>query len=139
MQKTLAIIKPDAVKAHNAGKIITMLEENGMKILAMKMAHLTRKQAEGFYAVHQGKPFFEGLINLMTSVPVVIMVLEGDDIIARYRKLMGATNPKDAAPGTIRSLYAANVEQNAVHGSDSPESAAFEIAYFFNVFEITGQ
>ena len=139
MQKTLAIIKPDAVKAHNVGKIITMLEKNGMKILAMKMAHLTRKQAEGFYAVHQGKPFFEGLINLMTSVPVVIMVLEGDDIIARYRRLMGATNPADAAPDTIRALYATNVEQNAVHGSDSEESAAFEIAYFFNVFEITGQ
>lgn len=139
MQKTLAIIKPDAVKAHNVGKIITMLEANGMKILAMKMAHLTRKQAEGFYAVHQSRPFFEGLINLMTSVPVVIMVLEGEDIIARYRKLMGATNPADAEPGTIRSLYAANVEQNAVHGSDSAESAAFEIPYFFNVFEITGQ
>lgn len=138
MQKTLAIIKPDAVKSHNVGKIITMLEENDMKILAMKMTHLTRKQAEGFYAVHHGKPFFEGLINLMTSVPVVMMVLEGRDVIARYRKLMGATNPADAAPGTIRSLYAANVEKNAVHGSDSPESAAFEISYFFNVFEITG-
>lgn len=139
MQKTLAIIKPDAVKAHNVGRIVTMLEENGMKILAMKMAHLTRKQAEGFYAVHQGKPFFEGLINLMTSVPVVIMVLEGPDIIARYRKLMGATNPAEAEPGTIRALYATDVEKNAVHGSDSPESAAFEIPYFFNTFEITGQ
>lgn len=139
MQKTLAIIKPDAVKAHNVGRIITMLEENGMKILAMKMVHLNRKQAEGFYAVHQGKPFFEGLINLMTYVPVVIMVLEGEDIIARYRKLMGATDPAKAEPGTIRSFYATNVEQNAVHGSDSPESAAFEISYFFNTFEITGQ
>ena len=139
MQKTLAIIKPDAVKAHNVGKIITMLEENGMKILAMKMVHLTRKQAEGFYAVHQGKPFFEGLIQLMTSVPVIIMVLEGHDIIVRYRTLMGATNPANAASGTIRALYATDVEKNAVHGSDSEESAVFEISYFFNIFEITGQ
>ena len=139
MQKTLAMIKPDAVKAHNVGKIITMLEENNMKILAMKMVHLNRKQAEGFYAVHKGKPFFEGLIKLMTYVPVVMMVLEGEDIIARYRKLMGATNPAQAAPGTIRALYATDVEKNAVHGSDSEESAAFEISYFFNTFEITGQ
>lgn len=139
MQKTLAIIKPDAVKANNIGRIITMLEENGMQILAIKMAHLTRSQAKGFYAEHNGKPFFEGLINLMTSLPVVIMVLEGPDVIARYRKLMGATNPAAAEPGTIRALYATDVEKNAVHGSDSPESAAFEIAYFFNTFEITGR
>lgn len=137
MQKTLAIIKPDAVEACNVGKIITMLEDNGMQITAMKKAHLTREQAEDFYAEHQGKPFFEGLIKLMTAAPIVIMVLSGNDIIARYRKLMGATNPAEAAPGTIRALYAANVEQNAVHGSDSPESAQSEIAYFFNVFELT--
>lgn len=139
MQKTLAMIKPDAVKAHNVGNIISMLEAHNMKILAMKMAHLTRPQAEGFYAVHKGRPFFEGLINLMTSVPVVMMVLEGDDIIFRYRELMGATNPVEAKEGTIRALYGTNVEQNAVHGSDSETSAAFEISYFFNTFEITGQ
>lgn len=139
MQKTLAIIKPDAVKACNVGKIITMLEANGMQIIAMKKAHLTRKQAENFYAEHQGKSFFEGLIKLMTAAPVVIMALAGNDIIARYRKLMGATNPAEAAPGTIRALYASNVEQNAVHGSDSPESAQSEIAYFFNVFELLEQ
>lgn len=138
MQRTLSIIKPDAVIENHIGEIIGMLEKNNMHIIAIKMVHLTRRQAEGFYAVHKDRPFFEGLINLMTSAPVVLLVLEGPDIIVRYRTLMGATNPIDAAQGSIRALYAADVQNNAVHGSDSEVNSIFEISYFFNTFEIAG-
>ncbi|OIP42286.1 MAG: nucleoside-diphosphate kinase [Deltaproteobacteria bacterium CG2_30_63_29] len=135
MERTLSIVKPDAVAAGNAGKIIALLEEN-LRPIAMKMMHLDRKQAEGFYAVHRERPFFADLCDFMTSGPVVIMVLEGENAIARYRELMGATNPAQAAEGTIRKQFATNIERNAVHGSDAPETAAFEISYFFSKLEL---
>ncbi len=136
MQRTLAIIKPDAVKRHISGNIITKIQEAGFCVLAMKMLHLSHAQAEGFYAVHKGKPFFERLMEYMTSGPIVCLVLEADDAIAKYRALMGATNPEEAAEGSIRKLYALSKTQNSVHGSDAPETAATEIAYFFNTLEI---
>ncbi len=135
-QQTLSIIKPDAVKKNLIGAIESRFEQAGLKIVALKMVHLTREQAEGFYAEHQGKPFFEGLVDFMTSGPVCVQVLSGEDAIARNRELMGATNPKDAAPGTIRADYAESVGVNTAHGSDSPESAEREIAYFFEPGEI---
>jgi len=135
MERTLSIVKPDAVAAGNAGKIIALLEEN-LRPIAMKMMHLDRKQAEGFYAVHRERPFFADLCDFMTSGPVVIMVLEGENAIARYRELMGATNPAQPAEGTIRKQFATNIERNAVHGSDAPETAAFEISYFFSKLEL---
>jgi len=135
MERTLSIVKPDAVAAGNAGKIIALLEEN-LRPIAMKMMHLDRKQAEGFYAVHRERPFFADLCDFMTSGPVVIMVLEGENAIARYRELMGATNPAQAAEGTIRKQFATNIERNAVHGADAPETAAFEISYFFSELEL---
>jgi len=136
MELTLSIIKPDAVSQGIIGKILARIEAEGLKIKAMKMLHLSKKEAEGFYAVHQGKPFFDSLTNFMSSGPAVVMVLEGEGAINKYRTLMGATNPKDADPGTLRAEFATNVEQNAVHGSDAPETAAFEIQYFFNSLEI---
>lgn len=135
MERTLSIIKPDAVAAGNAGKIIALLEGH-LRPIAMKMMHLDPKQAEGFYAVHRERPFFADLCDFMTSGPVVIMVLEGENAIARYRELMGATNPAQAAEGTIRKQFATNIERNAVHGSDAPETAAVEIAYFFSQLEL---
>ena len=136
MDRTLAIIKPDGVARGIIGEVIKRLEDNDFKIIAMKMIHLSKKQAEGFYAVHRGKPFFESLTDFMSSGPTVVMVLEGKDIIARYRELMGATNYKEAAEGTIRKAFATDIEKNVVHGSDAPETAAFEMAYFFNNLEI---
>jgi nucleoside-diphosphate kinase len=138
MERTLSIIKPDGVRRSLKGDIIKRLEENGLNIVAMKMIHMTRAQAEGFYAVHKERPFFGSLTDFMSSGPAVVMVLEGEDAIRRYRDLMGATNYKDAAPGTIRADFATDIEKNVVHGSDAPETAAFEIGYFFNNFEIVG-
>ncbi len=131
IERTLTIIKPDAVAAGHIGDIIKILESNRFNIVAARRVALSKKQAEGFYAVHRGKPFFESLTNFMSSGPVVVMVLEGDNAIARLREIMGATNPANAAAGTIRKLYATSIERNAIHGSDAPESAAFEISYFF--------
>ena len=135
MQRTLSIIKPDAVAAGHIGEIITLFEQAGIRIVAAKMLHLTQKQAEGFYAVHRERPFFGELTTFMTEGPVLVMVLEGENVIARNRQLMGATDPAKAEPGTIRKRFAANIQNNAVHGSDGPETAAFEIGYFFNALE----
>ena len=135
MQRTLSIIKPDAVAAGHIGEIITLFEQAGIRIVAAKMVHLTQKEAEGFYAVHRERPFFGELTAFMTEGPVLVMVLEGENVIARNRQLMGATDPAKADPGTIRKRFAANIQNNAVHGSDSPETAAFEIGYFFNALE----
>ena len=131
LERTLTIIKPDAVAAGHIGGIIKIFEANQLTIKAARLVSLTRKEAEGFYAVHRGKGFFDSLTNFMSSGPALAMVLEGDDAIARLRKLMGATNPANAEEGTIRKLYAQDIEHNAVHGSDAPETAAFEISYFF--------
>jgi nucleoside-diphosphate kinase len=136
MERTLSIIKPDAVKRGLIGEVVKRLEQNQLNIVAMKMIQMTKNQAQGFYAVHRERPFFESLTNFMTSAPVVVMVLEGDNVIARYRELMGATNFEEAAEGTIRREFASDIEKNVVHGSDAPDTAAFEISYFFNSFEI---
>ena len=136
MERTLSIIKPDGVKRGLVGEVVKMLEHNNLGIVAMKMLHMTKKQAKGFYAVHRERPFFESLTDFMSSGPAVVMVLEGDNVIARYRELMGATNFKEAAEGTIRKAFATDIEQNIVHGSDAPETALFEISYFFNQLEI---
>jgi nucleoside-diphosphate kinase len=138
MERTLAIIKPDGVSRGLSGELIKRLEAGGFKIVAMKMVQMTKKQAEGFYAVHKGKPFFESLTAFMSSGPAVVMVLEGENAIARYRELMGATNYKEAKEGTIRKEFATDIEKNVVHGSDAPETAAFEMAYFFNNLEMIG-
>ena len=131
MQNTLSIIKPDAVKKGYAEQICARIEDSGLDIVLKKELLLTRNQAEGFYAEHKGKPFFEALINFMTSGPVQVQVLEGKEAISRYRSLMGSTNPKEADPGTLRHDFAESIDANAVHGSDSLESAAREVAYFF--------
>lgn len=136
MERTLSIIKPDGVAKNVMGEVIKRFEADGIKIVAMKMIQLTKTQAQGFYAVHKERPFFNSLTDFMTSGPIVVMVLEGKDVIARNRKLMGATNFKEAAEGTIRKDYATDIEKNVVHGSDAPETAAFEIGYFFNDLEI---
>jgi nucleoside-diphosphate kinase len=138
MGKTLSIIKPDGVARGLIGEVIKRLESNGLKIIAMKMLRMTKDQAERFYAVHKERPFFQSLTYFMTSGPVVVMVLEGEDAIARYRDIMGATDYREAAQGTIRRNFATDIEKNIVHGSDSPETAAFEIGFFFNSFEVTG-
>lgn len=136
MERTLSIIKPDGVARNLIGKVIDRFESNGIKIAAMKMIHMTKAQAEGFYAVHKARPFFGSLTDFMSSGPCIVMVLTGDNVIQKNRDIMGATNYKDAAEGTIRRDFATDIEKNVVHGSDSPESAAFEIGYFFNSFEI---
>jgi nucleoside-diphosphate kinase len=136
MERTLSIIKPDGVGRGLIGEVIKRLEANDLKIIAMKMIYMTKAQAEGFYAVHKERPFFESLTNFMSSGPAIVMVLEGDNVIARYRELMGATNFEEAAEGTIRREFATDIEKNVVHGSDAPDTAAFEISYFFNSFEI---
>lgn len=136
MERTLVIIKPDAVERGLIGKIIARFEEKGLKVLAMKMVHLTKAEAEGFYQVHRGRPFFDSLTTFMSSSPIVPMVLEGPQAITRVRELMGATNPANAAEGTIRKDFALDVEKNSVHGSDSPDSAAIEIPYFFSSLEL---
>jgi nucleoside-diphosphate kinase len=136
VERTLSIIKPDGVKKNVIGEVIKRFEADGIKIAAMKMIQLTKTDAQGFYAVHKERPFFDSLTDFMTSGPIVVIVLEGDDVIARNRKLMGATNFEEAEDGTIRKDYATNIEQNVVHGSDAPETAASEIGYFFNNLEI---
>jgi len=131
LERTLTIIKPDAVGAGRVGDIIRIFEANHFKIVAAHLVNVTKKEAEGFYAVHRGKPFFESLTSFMSSGRALPMVLEGENIIARLREVMGATDPAKALPGTIRKLYGTTIERNAVHGSDAPETAAFEISYFF--------
>ena len=137
MERTLSIIKPDGVARGIIGEVIKRLEDNKIKINAMKMLRMTKAQAEDFYAVHRERPFFESLTDFMISGTVVAMVLEGENVIDKYRELMGATDYKEAAQGTIRKDFATDIEKNVVHGSDSPETADFEIGYFFNNFEIT--
>ena len=136
MEKTLSIIKPDATERNLIGKIINRFEEANLRIAAIKMVHLTQEQAEGFYAEHEGKPFFADLVAFMISAPVVLLVLEGENAVQCYRELIGVTNPEHARPGTIRHDFALNFRHNSVHGSDSPESAQREIAYFFVEQEI---
>ena len=132
MQQTLAIIKPDGVAKGVCGEVIKRIESKGLKIKAMKMIQLTKPQAEGFYAVHRERPFFKSLTEFMCSGPVVVMILEGENAIAQWREMMGATNYKEAAEGTIRREYATDIEKNVVHGSDAVETAAYETGYFFN-------
>jgi nucleoside-diphosphate kinase len=131
LERSLTIIKPDAVAAGHIGDIVKIFEANQFKIVAAQLVKLSKKEAEGLYAVHRGKGFFESLTNFMSSGSALVMVLEGDNVIPRLREVMGATNPANAAPGSIRKLYATSIESNAVHGSDAPETAAFEIGYFF--------
>ena len=138
LSRTLSIVKPDGVHQHVVGEVISRFEAEGFRIIAMKMARLTRQQAEGFYAVHKERPFFSSLTRFMSSGPCVPMVLEGEDVIRRLRDVMGATDPAKAADGSIRRAFASSIERNVVHGSDSPESAAFEIGYFFGALEICG-
>lgn len=135
-QRTLSIIKPDAVKKNVIGEIISRFEKAGLQVVAGRMQHLSQEQAEGFYAVHSERPFFKDLVSYMSSGPVFIMVLEGDNAIARNRELMGATNPKEAAPGTIRADFAESIEANAVHGSDAEETAQTEISFFFDAEQL---
>ncbi|MGR9053221.1 MAG: nucleoside-diphosphate kinase [Gammaproteobacteria bacterium] len=136
IERTFSIVKPDAVAKNVIGEIYSRFEKNGLKIVAAKMLHLTREQAEGFYAVHKERPFFNDLVSFMISGPVVVQVLEGENAVAKNRELMGATNPKEAAPGTIRADFAVSIDENAVHGSDGPETAQQEIAFFFSDDEI---
>lgn len=136
MERTLAIIKPDGVKRGLIGEVISRLEREGLIIVALKMIWMTKEQAKGFYKVHAGKPFYESVTDFMSSGPCVVMVLEAKRAINAYRKLMGATDYKEAAEGTLRRDYATDIEKNVVHGSDSPQTAAFEVAYFFNELEI---
>ncbi len=136
MERTLSIVKPDGIRKQILGEVIRRFQEAGIRVAAIKMVHLSKAEAEGFYAVHRERPFFDSLTDFMSSGPCAVMVLEGEGVIGRNRKLMGATNPAEAAPGTIRKDFATSIEQNAVHGSDAPETAAFEISYFFNALEI---
>jgi nucleoside-diphosphate kinase len=136
IERTLSIIKPDAVAKNAIGAIIARFEDAGLRVVAARMFHLTRERAEGFYAVHRERPFFPELVEFMTSGPVLVQVLEGDNAIEKNREVMGATNPAEAAPGTIRADFANEITENAVHGSDSPENAEIEIAYFFSPEEI---
>jgi nucleoside-diphosphate kinase len=136
MQKTFSILKPDTVASGKAGAVLSEIEKAGFRIRAMKMLHLTEAQAQGFYYVHKERPFFGSLVKFMTEGPIVAMVLEADNAIERLRKVMGATDPAKAEAGTIRKQFGANIERNAIHGSDGPETAAFEIGYFFNQLEI---
>ncbi len=138
-QRTLAIVKPDAVGNGFSGKIIDRILSDGLQIVAMKLIHMSKKQAQGFYAVHVEKPFFDELTDFMSEGPALVMVLEGADAIRRWRDLMGATNPANAAEGTIRKVFAESITRNSVHGSDALETASFEIGYFFNALEIVGR
>jgi nucleoside-diphosphate kinase len=131
VEQTLSIIKPDGVQKNLIGEIISRFEKAGLEIVAARMMHLTQEQAQGFYAVHKERPFYNDLVSYMTSGPVVVQVLQGEDAIAKNREIMGATNPADAAPGTLRADFANSIEENVVHGSDAPETAATEIAFFF--------
>jgi nucleoside-diphosphate kinase len=136
MERTFAIIKPDAVASGKAGAILAKIEENGFKVRGLKMTRLSQLQAEGFYEVHKARPFFASLVTFMTEGPVIVLALERENAIAKWRELMGATNPANAAPGTIRKEFAESIERNAVHGSDAPETAAIEIPYFFAASEL---
>lgn len=135
-ERTLSIVKPDAVAANAIGGIFSIFEQGGLKIVATKMIHMSKAEAEGFYAVHKERPFFGDLTDFMSEGPIVVSVLEGDDAIARHRELLGATNSKEAAEGTVRQRYGTDIERNAAHGSDATDTAAFEIGYFFNALEI---
>ncbi len=135
-ERTLSIVKPDGVSRNLIGEVYRRFEQAGLSIIAARMVHLSQREAEGFYAVHRERPFFKDLVKYMTSGPVVVQVLEGENAIARNRELMGATDPKKAAKGTIRAEFALSIEQNVVHGSDAPETAAQEIAYFFRTTEL---
>jgi nucleoside-diphosphate kinase len=137
-ERTLCIIKPDAVSKNLAGKILAHIQEAGLRLVALRMLRLSQTQAEGFYAVHRERPFFTDLVRFMTSGPVIAAVLEGEDAIQRYRKLMGATDPSKAEAGTLRKLFAASTQLNAVHGSDAPETARVEVAYFFSSVDQVG-
>ena len=137
MERTLAIIKPDGVERKVAGRVLQRIEEEGLRIVALRLVRLTRGQAEGFYAVHRERPFFRALTEFMSSGPAIVMVLEAENAIARWREIMGATNPAQAAPGTLRKQFATDIERNVVHGSDATATAAFEIAYFFPGLELT--
>jgi nucleoside-diphosphate kinase len=136
IQRTFAIVKPDAVEKNVSGEIINMIEKNGFRIIGAKMLHINKAQAEGFYAVHVGKPFFNSLTDFMSRGPIVVMALEKDNAIADWRKLMGATNPANAEDGTIRKRFAKSIEENAVHGSDAEDTARFELSYFFAGYEL---
>ena len=136
VERTLSIIKPDAVAKNAIGEIYSRFEKGGLRIVAARMLHLSREQAEGFYAVHKERPFFKDLVEFMISGPVMVQVLEGEDAIARNREIMGATNPKEAAPGTIRADFATSIDENAVHGSDGPDTARNEIEFFFKADDI---
>jgi nucleoside-diphosphate kinase len=138
LERTFSIIKPDATRRNLTGAVVAKLEEGGLRVVASKRIQMTQAQAEGFYAVHKERPFYGELVAFMTSGPVVVQVLEGENAIARNREIMGATNPDEAAEGTIRKLYAENIEANSVHGSDAPETAAEEIKFFFSDDEIVG-
>ena len=138
MERTLSLIKPDAVKKNAIGSILQMIEESGLRIVATKMLRLTRTQAEGFYAVHKERPFFNDLCTFMTSGPIIATVLEGEKAITRYRDLMGATDSTKAADGTIRNRFGTDIEKNAVHGSDAVDTARTEVGYFFNDYELNG-
>jgi nucleoside-diphosphate kinase len=136
LERTLAIIKPDAVARQAAGDIIHMIESKGFRIIGAKMLHITKSQAEGFYAVHAGKPFFDSLTNFMSTGPILVLALEKDNAIKDWRDLMGATNPANAAEGTIRKKWASSIEKNAVHGSDAEDTARFELSYYFAGYEL---
>lgn len=135
-ERTFAIIKPDAVKNHHVGDILAIIEQNGFRILGLKLRRLTKHEAEAFYAVHKERPFFPGLVTFMTEGPVVVLALERENAVAKWREVMGATNPANAAEGTIRRRFAENIERNCVHGSDAPETAAQEIPFFFSAAEL---
>lgn len=135
-QKTFSIIKPDAVASGKAGKILSLLEDNGFRILALRMTKLSQSQAEGFYAVHRERPFYGSLVKFMTEGPVIVMALEREDAVKKLREVMGATNPANAAEGTVRKLYAESIERNAIHGSDAPETAAEELKFFFSSVDL---
>jgi nucleoside-diphosphate kinase len=136
IEKTFAIVKPDAVEKSHIGGIVSLIEKNGLRVKALRMMHMTRPIAEGFYAVHKERPFFGELVDFMTRGPCVVMVLEGENAIAKWRETMGATDPKKAADGTVRKLYGANVGENASHGSDGPDTARFEIGWFFPGYDV---
>jgi nucleoside-diphosphate kinase len=138
MEKTFSIVKPDGVQKNIVGQVITRYEQAGLKVMALKMLQVTKEEAAGFYIVHKERPFYGELTDFLSEGPIVVLIVQGDGAIAKVRELMGATNPKEAAPGTIRADFASNIERNIVHGSDSPESAATEIPYFFSDMEIMG-
>ena len=137
VERTFSIIKPDAVAAGQAGEILAMIQQAGFRVLNLRMTRLTESQAQGFYAVHRERPFFAGLVKFMTEGPVIVMALEREDAVKKLREVMGATNPANAAEGTVRKRFAANIERNCIHGSDAPETAAVELAYFFRSIELS--